>query len=95
METGKSGVCREAKGGSIQVFIPGQILILGDLNGRANTPAQKALKTQDPESGTIKSENFFNTGYYLHGKTMVVTLPGRVADAGSHHRFREPVERES
>ncbi|MFR7809705.1 MAG: hypothetical protein ACLU4N_10760 [Butyricimonas faecihominis] len=44
------------------------ILILGDLNGRANTPAQKTLKTQDPESGTIKSENFYNTGYYLLGK---------------------------
>ena len=26
---------------------------------------------------------------------MVVMLQGRVADAGSHHRFREPVERGS
>ncbi len=26
------------------------------------------LKTQDPESGTIESENFYNTGYYLLGK---------------------------
>ncbi len=44
------------------------VLIMGDLNGRANTPAQKTLKIQNPESGIIESENFYNTGYYLLGK---------------------------
>ena len=54
---------------SIQDIHPrAMILILGDLNGRANTSAQKTLKTRNPESGTIESENFYNTGYYLLGK---------------------------
>ena len=44
------------------------ILIMGDLNGRANTLAQKILKIQNPESGAIQSENLYNTGYYLLGK---------------------------
>lgn len=40
------------------------IVILGDLNGRANTPAQKVLGTKKPDK-RIKAEELYNTGYYL------------------------------
>ena len=45
-----------------------KILILGDLNGRANTEAQHVLETRNPEIGTIESGKLYNVGYYLLGK---------------------------
>ena len=54
---------------SIQNICTGaMVLIMGDLNGRANTKAQHRLKTQNPESGIIESDRLYNTGYYLLGK---------------------------
>lgn len=40
------------------------IIIMGDLNGKANTPAQRVLKTGDADKKT-KPEELYNTGYYL------------------------------
>lgn len=44
------------------------IVIMGDLNGRADTPAQQTLKTRKPGDGRIESGVLYNTGYYLLGK---------------------------
>lgn len=40
------------------------IVIMGDLNGKANTPAQKVLKTRSSDK-KIRSGELYNTGYYL------------------------------
>lgn len=40
------------------------IVIMGDLNGKANTRAQKVLQTKDPD-GKRKAGELYNTGYYL------------------------------
>lgn len=51
---------------SIQRGNPGAaIIIMGDLNGKANTFAQKAMKTKDSDSRRIKDKGLYNTGYYL------------------------------
>lgn len=40
------------------------IIIMGDLNGKANTSAQKVLRTKSSDKH-IKAEELYNTGYYL------------------------------
>ena len=40
------------------------IIIMGDLNGQANTPAQKVLGSKSSDK-KIKSGELYNTGYYL------------------------------
>ena len=40
------------------------ILIMGDLNGKANTPAQQVLGTKSSDK-KIKTAALYNTGYYL------------------------------
>lgn len=40
------------------------IVIMGDLNGKANTPAQKKLGTRNSDS-RIDVRELYNTGYYL------------------------------
>lgn len=40
------------------------ILIMGDLNGKANTPAQQVLGTKNSDKKTKQGE-LYNTGYYL------------------------------
>lgn len=40
------------------------IIIMGDLNGKANTPAQKVLKTKSSDK-KIRIGELYNTGYYL------------------------------
>lgn len=44
------------------------IVIMGDLNGRADTPAQQALKVRKPGDEGIEAGDLYNTGYYLLGK---------------------------
>lgn len=44
------------------------ILIMGDMNGKAKTKAQKKLGAVSSESGKIKADGLYNTGYYLLGK---------------------------
>lgn len=54
---------------SIQNTHPGaMIVIMGDLNGRADTPAQQVLKARKPDDGMLESGALYNTGYYLLGK---------------------------
>lgn len=54
---------------SIQGIRPkAMIVIMGDLNGRAGTPAQQALKVRKPGDGMLESGELYNTGYYLLGK---------------------------
>ena len=54
---------------SIQSCQPeAMIVIMGDMNGRANTRAQQALGTKNPEGQEINSRDLYNTGYYLLGK---------------------------
>lgn len=40
------------------------IMIMGDLNGKANTPAQKVLGTRSSDK-RIRTGELYNTGYYL------------------------------
>lgn len=40
------------------------ILIMGDLNGKANTPAQQVLGTKNSDK-KIRTTELYNTGYYL------------------------------
>lgn len=40
------------------------IVIMGDLNGKANTPAQKVLMTRNSDK-KIRQGELYNTGYYL------------------------------
>lgn len=40
------------------------IMIMGDLNGKANTPAQKVLGTRNSDKA-IRAGQLYNTGYYL------------------------------
>lgn len=40
------------------------IMIMGDLNGKANTPAQKVMKTKNSDK-KIRLGELYNTGYYL------------------------------
>ena len=40
------------------------IVIMGDMNGKANTPAQKLLGTRDADR-KIENTALYNTGYYL------------------------------
>ena len=40
------------------------IIVMGDLNGKADTPAQKILRTKNPDK-RIKRAELYNTGYYL------------------------------
>ena len=41
------------------------ILIMGDLNGKANRPAQQALGSRDPSRSPLLDTALYNTGYYL------------------------------
>ena len=41
------------------------ILIMGDLNGRANTAALKALEARNTNVRDFVNANIYNTGYYL------------------------------
>ncbi|WP_059025589.1 endonuclease/exonuclease/phosphatase family protein [Gabonibacter massiliensis] len=51
---------------SIQAENPrAAIVIMGDLNGKANTIAQKAMKTKNSDARKIKDKGLYNTGYYL------------------------------
>lgn len=51
---------------SIQENDPGaKIVILGDLNGKADTEAQKVLGVQSSERSEIMPGRLYNTGYYL------------------------------
>ena len=52
---------------SLQSECPGAaVIIMGDLNGKADRPAQTAvLKTRKPGPGKIDSSALYNTGYYL------------------------------
>lgn len=43
------------------------IIVAGDMNGRADTEAQRALGTEDSD-GMIRTEGLYNTGYYLLGE---------------------------
>lgn len=40
------------------------VIIMGDLNGKANTPAQKVLGTKSSDK-KVKAGGLYNTGYYL------------------------------
>jgi len=40
------------------------VVIMGDLNGKANTPAQKVLGTKNSDK-PVKTGELYNTGYYL------------------------------
>lgn len=54
---------------SIQLWHPeAMIVIMGDMNGRANTRAQQVLGTKNPERQKINSCDLYNTGYYLLGR---------------------------
>ena len=70
METGKSGVCREAEGGFYTgSSSPGHDFDFGRFERAGEYTRAKGVENcKIPESGTIKSENFYNTGYYLLGK---------------------------
>lgn len=52
---------------SIQEENPGSaIIVMGDLNGRADRPAQsKVLGTINPDTGQWEDTGLYNTGYYL------------------------------
>lgn len=41
------------------------IIIMGDLNGKANTLAQQTMKTKSSDALNIRREDLYNTGYYL------------------------------
>lgn len=54
---------------SIQgVYAEALIVVMGDLNGRGNTLAQRTLGTLDPSVSEISSLQLYNTGYYLLGR---------------------------
>lgn len=54
---------------SIREADPGaKIVIMGDLNGKANTAAQKVLGTQSSDRAKIVPDSLYNTGYYLLDK---------------------------
>lgn len=46
-----------------------KIVVMGDLNGRANTRAQQVLDTGGAEKQAIVPSRLYNTGYYLLGKS--------------------------
>lgn len=51
---------------SIRRGDPGaKIVIMGDLNGKANTEAQKAMGVQSSEMAEIVPDGLYNMGYYL------------------------------
>ena len=45
-----------------------KIVIMGDLNGKANTEAQRILGSKSSEQQIYLSDSLYNTGYYLLGK---------------------------
>lgn len=54
------------KADSIRRADPGaKIVIMGDLNGKASTEAQKVLGVRSSEQAEIVPEGLYNTGYYL------------------------------
>lgn len=54
---------------SIQFRCPkALVVIMGDMNGRANTRAQQVLGTRNADEREIISSDLYNTGYYLLGK---------------------------
>lgn len=59
----------KAKIDSIQSRYPkAKIVVMGDLNGKANTRAQQVLNAGNAEKRAIVSSQLYNTGYYLLGK---------------------------
>lgn len=55
---------------SIQQYHPeAMIVIMGDMNGRANTRAQQVLKTKNVGEQEIAASALYNTSYYLLGKS--------------------------
>ena len=59
-----ASVVRHKVDSLFQVNPDAGILIMGDLNGKANTMAQKVLVTKSSDK-KIKSGELYNTGYYL------------------------------
>lgn len=60
----------KAKVDSIRLCRPeAKIVVMGDLNGKANTRAQQVLNTKNAERQAIVSNQLYNTGYYLLGRS--------------------------
>ncbi len=59
-----ASVVRQKVDSLFRVNPEASVIIMGDLNGKADTPAQKVLGTKNPDK-KIQSGQLYNTGYYL------------------------------